>query len=202
MFYPACRLHSRIGVAPAWSAAWPASRGTFPGRLGCAHSALPLRDGALGRGACAEKIGVRSCCSFVRQQTVQAGKGPNEKRDQIFQSGPSYSGAAGRNRTHDPLVRSQVLYPAELQPPEARIIAAYTHLGKGSSPFPVFLRNPSRLKEKGEAHTGRPGTKKGTRSLNLVPHILARLAGIEPTTPWFVAKYSIQLSYSRPMHAL
>ena len=26
-------------------------------------------------------------------------------------------GAAGRNRTHDPLVRSQVLYPAELQPP-------------------------------------------------------------------------------------
>lgn len=29
--------------------------------------------------------------------------------------------------------------------------------------------------------------------------ILARLAGIEPTTPWFVAKYSIQLSYSRPV---
>ena len=27
--------------------------------------------------------------------------------------------------------------------------------------------------------------------------VLARLAGIEPTTPWFVAKYSIQLSYSR-----
>ena len=26
---------------------------------------------------------------------------------------------------------------------------------------------------------------------------MARLAGIEPTTPWFVAKYSIQLSYSR-----
>ena len=24
-----------------------------------------------------------------------------------------------------------------------------------------------------------------------------RLAGFEPTTPWFVAKYSIQLSYSR-----
>jgi len=28
-------------------------------------------------------------------------------------------------------------------------------------------------------------------------NILVRLAGIEPTTPWFVAKYSIQLSYSR-----
>ena len=31
---------------------------------------------------------------------------------------------------------------------------------------------------------------------------MVRLAGIEPTTPWFVAKYSIQLSYSRPKHAL
>ncbi len=28
-------------------------------------------------------------------------------------------------------------------------------------------------------------------------YFLVRLAGIEPTTPWFVAKYSIQLSYSR-----
>ena len=27
--------------------------------------------------------------------------------------------------------------------------------------------------------------------------MLVRLAGIEPTTPWFVAKYSIQLSYGR-----
>ncbi|MEY4099528.1 MAG: hypothetical protein RL300_699, partial [Pseudomonadota bacterium] len=32
----------------------------------------------------------------------------------LFQGYPF--GAAGRNRTHDPLVRSQVLYPAELQP--------------------------------------------------------------------------------------
>ena len=31
----------------------------------------------------------------------------------------------------------------------------------------------------------------------LIFRILVRLAGIEPTTPWFVAKYSIQLSYSR-----
>ncbi len=28
----------------------------------------------------------------------------------------SIGGAAGRIRTHDPLVRSQVLYPTELQP--------------------------------------------------------------------------------------
>jgi hypothetical protein len=26
---------------------------------------------------------------------------------------------------------------------------------------------------------------------------MVRLAGFEPTTPWFVAKYSIHLSYSR-----
>jgi transcription elongation factor GreB len=31
---------------------------------------------------------------------------------------------------------------------------------------------------------------------------MVRLAGIEPTTPWFVAKYSIQLSYSRAMHRI
>ena len=29
---------------------------------------------------------------------------------------------------------------------------------------------------------------------------MVRLAGIEPMTPWFVAKYSIQLSYSRNSH--
>ena len=40
--------------------------------------------------------------------------------------------------------------------------------------------------------------KKNARKTNL-PGIfkMVRLAGIEPTTPWFVAKYSIQLSYSR-----
>jgi hypothetical protein len=32
------------------------------------------------------------------------------------EEGPSKTGAAGRIRTHDPLVRSQVLYPSELQP--------------------------------------------------------------------------------------
>src|SRR3954466_5346053 len=31
------------------------------------------------------------------------------------------SGAAGRIRTHDPLVRSQVLYPTELQPRSPRV---------------------------------------------------------------------------------
>src|SRR5690349_14881708 len=43
-------------------------------------------------------------------------------------------GAAGRNRTHDPLVRSQVLYPAELQPPEAGIIAEQGGIEKPAMP--------------------------------------------------------------------
>ena len=38
-----------------------------------------------------------------------------KKKDQ-YELVLSETGAAGRNRTHDPLVRSQVLYPAELQP--------------------------------------------------------------------------------------
>ncbi len=41
-------------------------------------------------------------------------------------------------------------------------------------------------------------TRKGLQAETCNPlMILVRLAGIEPTTPWFVAKYSIQLSYSR-----
>ena len=42
------------------------------------------------------------------------------------------------------------------------------------------------------------GTKKGRSEIlsNFGPSV-ARQAGIEPTTPWFVARYSIQLSYWR-----
>ena len=39
---------------------------------------------------------------------------------------------------------------------------------------------------------------KSKRAASLQPfEFLARPAGIEPTTPWFVARYSIQLSYGR-----
>ena len=47
-----------------------------------------------------------------------------------------------------------------------------------------------------------PENEKGQILRSGLPCWLVRLAGIEPTTPWFVAKYSIQLSYSRPRHAL
>ena len=42
------------------------------------------------------------------------------------------------------------------------------------------------------------GNEKGQILRSGLSYKLVRLAGIEPTTPWFVAKYSIQLSYSRP----
>src|SRR6218665_1333553 len=57
--------------------------------------------------------------------------------------------------------------------------------------------------EQGLATRGGGGAKKKNaqpvavgRSIDRSNSVV-RLAGIEPTTPWFVAKYSIQLSYSR-----
>ena len=47
------------------------------------------------------------------------------------------------------------------------------------------------------ADRGGTKQKRGHRSSALFYASLARLAGFEPTTPWFVAKYSIQLSYRR-----
>ena len=40
-------------------------------------------------------------------------------------------------------------------------------------------------------------SKNGVSILTRLQRGVVRLAGVEPTTPWFVAKYSIQLSYSR-----
>jgi hypothetical protein len=52
-----------------------------------------------------------------------------------------------------------------------------------------------------DSHQDRPKKTKGFTSkpwLTCEPlSLMVRLAGFEPTTPWFVAKYSIQLSYSR-----
>jgi hypothetical protein len=73
--------------------------------------------------------------------------------------------------------------------PEAGII---------SGPLPICKCRFSQAGERMNAKRKRPDPKIWPFSFNT----LVRLAGIEPTTPWFVAKYSIQLSYSRPMHAL
>src|SRR5690606_7616397 len=43
-------------------------------------------------------------------------QGFSQRKRAFPKEGPFKYGAAGRIRTHDPLVRSQVLYPTELQP--------------------------------------------------------------------------------------
>src|SRR5882757_1198957 len=43
----------------------------------------------------------------------------------------------------------------------------------------------------------RSGPRRAVKQGRVTTIQVVRLAGFEPTTPWFVAKYSIQLSYSR-----
>ena len=62
-------------------------------------------------------------------------------------------GAAGRNRTHDPLVRSQVLYPAELQPRSLRV-------------YLENLRRPAFCRTNRGASGGIIGTPPLNRSVN------------------------------------
>ena len=125
---------------------------------------------------------VRSCRRRTcrRRTDVSAISGPrrgNErtrvKTKRAFRmEGPSKGGAAGRIRTHDPLVRSQVLYPTELQPHAKRYCFVITALW-------LNARIDSAIPEGNDS-------KKW-----------CGWQEFEPTTPWFVAKYSIQLSYSR-----
>ncbi len=69
-------------------------------------------------------------------------------------------GALGRIRTFDRLVRSQVLYPAELR------------------------------------------ARKFFSTSNIMLIEMARSEGFEPSTAWFVARYSIQLSYERAVFSI
>ncbi len=69
---------------------------------------------------------------------------------------------------------------------------------------PLIDKPDARRKPESDRPAGRLKTKSGKLRKEKAPKQqcfgafnMVRLAGIEPTTPWFVAKYSIQLSYSR-----
>ncbi len=69
----------------------------------------PERRYSVGRSAVGDNSH-RSCGTTVGTTAARKTKGPRS-----FDLSPSISGAPGRIRTHDPLVRSQVLYPTELR---------------------------------------------------------------------------------------
>src|SRR4030095_9393945 len=54
-------------------------------------------------------------------------RAPDKKTGSQICATPCFTGAPGRNRTHDPLVRSQLLYPAELRA-RTLIISKLSHL--------------------------------------------------------------------------
>ena len=87
---------------------------------------------------------------FVARYSIQLSYIRTNKTFRFF----ILNGADGRIRTSDRLVRSQVLYPAELHPQRVSI-------------YSVDLQK------------------------------MVRMGGFEPPTAWFVARYSIQLSYIR-----
>ena len=62
---------------------------------------------------------------------------------------------------------------------------------------PQVGMGPFRSKVKPNAQKKQPRDFLISKLLFNTTLFVVRLAGIEPTTPWFVAKYSIQLSYSR-----
>ena len=87
-------------------------------------SALPpAGQRAGGRSRVFSKVEAIVAGAFAKKNGLRGTSKPLIRRGNV--------GAAGRIRTHDPLVRSQVLYPTELQPREPRSIAATCALSRG-----------------------------------------------------------------------
>jgi hypothetical protein len=87
-------------------------------------------------------------------------------------------GAPGRSRTSDLLVRSQLLYPAELR----------AHIAWGCNSLKILEFAPQ--------------SKRRQNQRNEVWRGVVRPEGFEPPTLWFEAKCSIQLSYGRGKQVL
>src|SRR5215212_5423171 len=78
--------------------------------------------------------------------------GVDEQRARVWQPFVFVVGAPGRIRTHDPLVRSQVLYPTELRARCGRNCSRVANAGPNGGPRRsprVKMRPPGRLRVRG-----------------------------------------------------
>ncbi len=116
--------------------------------------------------------------------------------DLIFRN----SGASWRIRTSDRLVRSQVLYPAELRTHgvfNKKRFSSNKIMARSEGFEPSTAWFVARYSIQLSYERAVFDTEITIADLTSFARIMARSEGFEPSTAWFVARYSIQLSYER-----
>ena len=83
------------------------------------------------------------------------------------------------------------------RPSAGGAFALYERFAPGKISAEGRLRRPEHFNAEGWRPPLAAGTQNKRQLLSQLPFVLVRLEGFEPATFWFVAKHSIQLSYSR-----